>query len=87
MKEEKIQDFDLTPLAEQWFVLHFNQFVNDDEERRDHIYFDVKAFTRFVISHIYEYQYSRQWGAVTIHTAKIVHYDDRSIRKFRNRTL
>lgn len=87
MREEKIKDLDLTPLAEEWFVLHFGEFVNDDEKMRSHIEFDVKAFTRFVINHVYEYQYDRQWGEVTIHTARIVHYDDRSIRKFRKRTL
>lgn len=87
MREDKIQDLDLTPLTEEWFVLRFGEFVNNDEKRRSHVYFDVKAFTRFVINHVYEYQYRRQWGEVTIHTARIVGYDDRSIRKFRNRNL
>ena len=87
MRKEKIADLNLTPLAQEWFVLRFGDFVNDDEKMRAHISFDVKAFTRFVINHVYEYQYDRQWGEVTIHTAKIVGYDDRSIRKFRKRNL
>ena len=82
-----MKELDLTPLAEEWFVLQFGEFINNDEKKRAHIHFDVKAFTRFVINHVYEYQYDRQWGEVTIHTARIVHYDDRSIRKFRKRTL
>ena len=57
------------------------------EKRITYISFDVKRFIRFVINFVYEYQYKRQWGAVTTHTARIVGYDERSIRKFRRRTL
>ena len=87
MKEEKIPDLDLTPLAEEWFEEQFEQFVQSEEIRIKHITFDVKEFTTFVIDHVYRYQYDRQWGTVTINTARIVKYDDRSIRKFRKRTL
>ena len=87
MKQEKIQDFDLNPIAEDWFVEQFEQFVQGDEKRVAHFRFDVKAYTAFVITHVYEYQYNRQWGTVTSNTANIVNYDARSIRKFRKRTL
>ena len=87
MKQEKIQDLDLTPLAEEWFATQFGQFVDGKAERITYISFDVKRFIRFVINFVYEYQYKRKWGAVTTHTARIVGYDERSIRKFRRRTL
>ena len=87
MKKVEIPTLNLTPLAEEWFVEQFEQFVQGDEKRIKHITFDVKEFTAFVINHVYQYQYDRQWGTVTINTARIVKYDDRSIRKFRKRTL
>lgn len=83
MKEEKIPDYDLTPLAEDWFVEQFEQFVQGNEKRITHFKFDVRAFLRFVLRFVLDYQLKRQWGTVTIITAKMLNYDDRSIRKFR----
>ena len=83
MKEEKIPDFDLTPIAEDWFVNQFDGFVQGEEKRITHFEFDVRAFLRFVIRFVLDYQFKRQWGTVTIITSKMLHYDDRSIRKFR----
>jgi hypothetical protein len=79
-----MKDLDLTPLAEEWFAEQFASFVMDDERRLKYISFDVKVFSRFVINYVYDYQNKRQWGAVTCNTARIVNYDDRSIRKIRN---
>lgn len=85
MKEEKIQDFDLTPIAEDWFVEQFEQYVQGKEERVSHFKFDIRSFLRFVIRFVLDYQIMRQWGNITITTARMCGYDDRSIRKFRKR--
>jgi hypothetical protein len=74
-------DFDLTPLAEKWFAELFDALVDDMPEMLDYITFDVRAFGSFAIRHVYDYQCKRQWGDVSSHTAQIVNYDARGIRK------
>lgn len=83
--KEIIPDLDLTPIAKEWFIEQFEQFVQGNEKKVTHFNFDLRDFLRFVIRYVLDYQLMRQWGNITITTARMLGYEDRSIRKFRKR--
>lgn len=71
--------FNLTPLAEEWFVAQFDALVNDCPQNARLTEFDVRQFTRFVIRYINDYHARRGWSHEAQKTATIVHYQERQI--------
>lgn len=73
--------FDLTPLAKQWFIEQFAQFLGENPDKRDFFDFDVRDFCQFVVLHVYDYQDDRKWGHVAHKTAFMLNYEQRSVNK------
>jgi len=71
----------LTPLAKQWFMEQYAQFIGEDPGKRDFFYFDVRDFCQFVVQHVYDYQNDRQWKHVAHQTAFMLNYEQRSVNK------
>ena len=72
---------ELTPLAKQWFVEQFAQFIGENPERRDDFYFDVRDFCKSLILYVYDYQDDREWQHVAHKTAFMLNYEQRSVNK------
>ena len=60
MKEEKIEDFDLTPLALQWVEEQFLVYVGDEPKRAEHFRFNSRElgheFAKFVHSYLLKHE-------------------------------
>lgn len=76
-----MRNFDLTPLAKEWLVEQFVQFIGEDPVKRDFFDFDVRDFCQFVILHVYDYQVVRGWPHVAHDTAMMLWYEQRSVNK------
>ena len=79
-----MKTYNLTPLAEEWFVAQFDALVNNNAEQLNPLEFDVREFERFVVRYVYDYQLTHQWyscGEIARMTAKICHYEERQIRR------
>ena len=73
--------FDLTPLAKEWFVEQFAQFIGEDPVKRDFFDCDVRDFCQFVVLYVYDYQDERKWKHVAHKTAFMLNYEQRSVNK------
>ena len=76
-----MKSLDLTPLAKEWFVNQFIAFVDGDVERVDHFTFDVRDFTLFVITFVYDYLHDRHFRHATRDTGYALNYEPRSVNK------
>ena len=76
-----MRHLDLTPLAKQWFIEQFAQFIGTNPEKRDNFDFDVRDFCQFVILYVYDYQDDREWKHVAHKTAFMLNYEQRSVNK------
>ena len=76
---------DLTPLAKEWFVSQFVQFICDDATKVDRFVFDTRDFGRYVVNYVYDYQLVRGWAHVAHKTALMLNYEQRSVNKIRKK--
>ncbi len=51
----EMEEFNLTPLAKQWVVEQFLEFVQDKPERVKYFKFDVREFNDFLATYIHDY--------------------------------
>lgn len=57
-----MKQYNLTPLAEEWFTAQFDALVENKQDNARHVEFDVRAFTRFVIHYINDYHARHNWS-------------------------
>lgn len=74
-----MNQFDLTSLAEEWFVSQFDAKVNGKVKNVALIEFDLRKFVLFVIRYINDYHAKHRWKHEAQRTANIVHYQERQI--------
>lgn len=51
----KNENFNLTPLAKEWCVNQFLQFIDDRPERITHFTFDVREFSDYFAKYVNDY--------------------------------
>lgn len=76
-----MKELNLTPLAKEWFVNQFTDFVGDDVEKVDHFTFDVRDFVLFVVTFVYDYLHDRHFRHATRDTGYALNYEPRSVNK------
>lgn len=81
-----MKHYNLTPLAQEWFVAQFDALVDNKQDNARHVEFDVRAFTRFVIHYINDYHARHNWSQEVQKTASIVHYQERQIYRILGKT-
>lgn len=81
-----MKQYNLTPLAEEWFTAQFDALVENKQDNARHVEFDVRAFTRFVIHYINDYHARHNWSQEVQKTPSIVHYQERQIYRILGKT-
>lgn len=70
----KDEDFNLTPLAKEWAVNQFHQFVGDEPKRVALFTFDMREFCDFFMKYVNDYLIMHEVAAPNDKTAKSLCY-------------